>query len=139
MMRTAKTVAMFAAMVMACWPASGQELTSAPPHELMPRRYIDYPVAYALWNLLGSAVTCSAALGDATILERARQKGTAMLQAAGYAPETHETTLRRFVAMVPIPPPRPAAVTSGSCSAAVAEGERLADAYIAGKAIAPSP
>ena len=139
MMRTAKTVAMLAAMVMTSWPASGQELTSVPPHELMPRRYIEYPAIYALWNLLSSATTCSAALGDSVILERARDKSTAVLHAAGYAPETYEATLHRFVAMVPIPPQQPAAVTSRYCAAALAEGERLADAYIAGKATAPSP
>lgn len=139
MMKAAKTATLLAAMVIASWPASGQELTSVPSHELMPRRYIEYPVIYALWNLLGSAAACSAALGDTAILDRARDKSTAVLHAAGYAPETYEATLHRFVAMVPIPPQQPAAVTSRYCAAALAEGERLADAYIAGRAKAPSP
>lgn len=93
----------------------------AMPFELMPRRYVDYPVAYAVWQLAGVAAGCEAALP--AVAERASALGYWVLDAGGFAVGERQATWQRFVSIVSRQVGIP---DTEACRAALREAEHVA-------------
>lgn len=60
---------------------------SALPSELMPRRYVDYPVAHALWRVLLAGTARSLATDDPGVLQEALDLSDELLRADGFSDE----------------------------------------------------
>lgn len=91
----------------------------AMPFELMPRRYVDYPVAYALWQLAGVAAGCEVALPTAA--ESARKLGYRVLEAGGYTEGERQAVWQRFASTAS---GQVGIGTADACGAALREAER---------------
>lgn len=75
------------------------------PRSLMPRRYVDYPVAYALWQLSLLGTRCAVALGDPELAAEARHAAARLLAASGTPPgESEERAISIFEATSAMPP-----------------------------------
>lgn len=123
-------------LVLAALPASAQTEVEpgwrieneqgAMPFELMPRRYVDYPVAYAVWQLAEVAAGCEVALP--AVAESASELGYRVLEAGGFAVGERQAAWQQFVSIVSTQVGMPDA---DACRAALREAEQVAVKVVA--------
>lgn len=94
----------------------------------MPRRYVDYPVAYAMFQLTGVAVMCGEAVPE--VRASAEALSNALLEAADYTADERASTIAMFAAQFR---DAPAIDDAAACHAELARAEKPARDFIAGK------
>lgn len=129
-----------AGLTLACLVAKVAAAEAAPPEwtvqtapdqlpwELMPRRYVDYPIAYALFQLTGVAAVCGEAVPE--VKSAAEALSQALLEAADYTLDERVSTMAMFRAQFR---DAPAITDAGWCHAELTKAETPAREFIASR------